>query len=58
MKDIHCEDCGRFLLKIEIGVLEIKCPNSKCKHVNSVKILSHRMLSLLTQAEEIAIIKT
>ena len=44
MKEIHCKDCNRFLCKLAFGELEIKCPNSKCKAINTVKLTSYKQL--------------
>lgn len=57
MKEIHCKNCGRFLLKLSFGSIEIKCPNSKCKNVNHVKMVSNKHLLQLTVEQEISIIK-
>ena len=36
MKKLKCEDCGKTLLLIEYGKLEIKCP--RCGHVTTIEI--------------------
>lgn len=36
MKTLKCEKCGKSLLKIEYGKLEIKCP--RCKNIITVEI--------------------
>ena len=46
MKEIHCKDCGRFLLKIAFGEVEVKCTNSKCKSVNKVLVYSYKSMLL------------
>lgn len=48
MKEIHCKNCGRFLLKLNFGEIEVKCPNSKCKKINKIKIISYKAI-LLTE---------
>lgn len=55
MKDLRCSECGRFLLKMAFGEIEIKCPNSKCKHVNKFKLTSYTQL--LTTPDVKAILK-
>lgn len=39
-REYHCSGCGRFLFYEAIvwGVVKIKCPNSKCKQWNYIKI--------------------
>lgn len=56
MKEIHCKDCGRFLCKLSFGQLELKCPNSKCKAINRIRIDSYK--ALLTAKEAKANIKS
>ena len=36
MKKLKCESCGKTLLLIEYGKLEIKCP--RCGHITKVEI--------------------
>lgn len=36
MKRLKCEKCGKTLLLIEYGKIEIKCP--RCKHTTKVEI--------------------
>lgn len=55
MREIHCKDCGRFLLKAEFAHIEIKCNNSRCKAVNTVKLVNSKIL--LTSREADPIIK-
>jgi len=40
MKTLKCEKCGKSLLKIEYGNIEIKCP--RCGYIVKVKITSNR----------------
>lgn len=56
-KDMYCEECGRFLLKMIYGILTIKCPNSKCKHENHLKLIDQTELQKLTLDMENNIIK-
>lgn len=56
-KDQYCDECGRFLLKLAYGIVVIKCPNSKCKHENHIKLIDQAELSLLTLELEDSIIK-
>jgi phage FluMu protein Com len=44
MKELRCNDCGRFLCKLAFGEVEIKCPNSKCKAVNHFRVDSYKQL--------------
>jgi phage FluMu protein Com len=55
MKELHCSECGRFLLKAAFGEFEVKCTNSKCKHVNHFRLDSYK--ALLTAKEAKAKIK-
>ena len=36
MKKLKCEKCGKTLLLIEYGKLEIKCP--RCGHIEKIEI--------------------
>ena len=36
MKTLKCDQCGKSLLKIEYGKLEIKCP--RCGHIVKITI--------------------
>jgi phage FluMu protein Com len=36
MKNLKCPKCGKSLLRIEYGKIEIKCP--RCKFIVSVEI--------------------
>ena len=36
MKKLKCEKCGKTLLLIEYGKLEIKCP--RCGHITKIEI--------------------
>lgn len=40
--DIRCKDCDRYLgLKgIHTIIAEVRCPNSKCKSLNQVKVVT------------------
>lgn len=56
-KDQYCEECKRFLLKMSYGIVTIKCPNSKCKHENTIKLIDQTELQKLTLELENSIIK-
>lgn len=56
MKEIRCRECKRFLMKALWGEFEIKCPNSRCKTINKVKLSSHKYL--LTAKPQQATIKS
>lgn len=56
-KDMYCEECNRFLLKMAYGIITIKCPNSKCKHENTLKLIDQSELSKLTLVLEDRIMK-
>jgi len=51
MKEIHCSNCGRFLCKLSFGELELKCPNSKCKVINRIRVDSYIQLLTAKPAE-------
>lgn len=40
--DIRCNSCDRFLgLKgVETIIAQVRCPNSKCKAMNNVKVVT------------------
>lgn len=40
--DIRCKKCDRFLgLKgVKSIIAQVRCPNSKCKHLNNVKVVN------------------
>lgn len=58
MKSFYCKGCGRMLCKLNFGEIEIKCPNSRCKTVNVIRIISNKHLLQLTAVEENAILKS
>ena len=40
-KNVSCEGCGRFLFKAHGTCIQtIVCPDSRCKYVNQIKIVS------------------
>ena len=51
MKDVHCENCGRFLCKLVYGMIEITCPNSRCKAINVVKQISYKQMLTVENVE-------
>ena len=46
MKEMHCKDCNRFLCKLGFGEIIIKCPNTRCKKINRLRLDTYT--SLLT----------
>lgn len=40
--DLRCTKCKRYLgLKgVSIMIAQVRCPSSKCKHLNSIKVIT------------------
>lgn len=40
--DLRCKECGRFLgvKGVHSIIAEVRCPNSRCKAVNKIKVVT------------------
>lgn len=40
--ELRCKKCTRYLgIKFAVTMIaQVRCPNSKCKHVNNIKLVS------------------
>lgn len=49
LKEIHCKNCARLLLKAQVFVGEIKC--GRCNHIAEYRLLTESFMQAVAEGE-------